>query len=243
MRNIMIATAAFLAFAASEAAAQACIGVPARDRQFDIAANFEIPQDSITGYGAEVTANLAGPLSVGASAMLFKLDLGDTGRLEFDDDFWSFGARAAYEATVRGVSVCPTVGIQRLKYSSDSPEFNSSFDVMGLQVPVGVGVGSRIELTPGTELMLFAIPQVVWQRVDIDLELFGSRLEEKQSDTNLGGELGLRLGTRRFFAGASVAKIWMDEPEDDDADEFGGRFGTNEAVLRFTLGVTLGGAR
>src|SRR5262245_4753874 len=82
--------------------AQACFGVPSMDGQYAISGGLGLTEGS-KSYGVNVTANMRGPLTVGAGYSMLDIDnVATNGN--------SFGAGAAVELkNMSSLSLCPTV--------------------------------------------------------------------------------------------------------------------------------------
>lgn len=214
-----------LGVAASPADAQVCAGFPTLQGQTSVALSSSFPQDA-DRFGGEASANIAGPLAV------FGAYERTTSRVQEGQHANTYTAGAALEVSDRfrgpfflGLSACPVVqgSLTRLQGA----------DVW--QVPLGVGFGSRIELDPTgrLELMPYAVPQLVWTRVDFDGTpadgilgpVFGGPATlEDQERTDLGIRTGVMVGAGRFFLGGEFENVFD--------DELSGTFGLR-AGLRF----------
>jgi hypothetical protein len=208
---------------ATAADAQVCAGFPTLQGQSSIALSSSFPQDA-DRFGAEVSANTAGPLA------LFGAYQRTTSNVQDGQHANTYTAGAALEVADSfrgpfqlGLSACPVV--------SGSLTRMEGADVW--QVPVGVGFGSRIELDPTgrLEVMPYVVPQLVWTRVDFDGAptnglfdpLFGRQdaLDSRES-TEFGLRTGVVVGAGRFFVGGEFNNIFD--------DGVGGTFGVKAGV-------------
>ena len=173
---------------------QACLGSPTADGQYAAAGSIGLT-DGAESYGAEVTANLVGPLSLGAGYSLIDIDAVETKGN-------SFGAGAAAELTFPAASLCPTA---RIIYSRFHEEvFGIVGTVTQIVVPVGFGVGKTLAAGPRSYVTLFGQPQFLWIRTEGDLSLGGGTLSESETDNEFGVDLGMRFSNASFYAGAAV---------------------------------------
>jgi len=211
--SVTIAAAAVLM--ASEAHAQACTGVPTRDRQLAAMGNVSLT-DGATGYGADMSANLRGPLSFSAGYTLMNYDAaGPNGN--------GVNADAAYELNVpslRHVSVCPTIGVQYAWVSDAGDKVSST------AIPIGLGFGKNVLDKANFDVLAFAVPQFMHVRSKIESATLG--FDATSSDNAFGSILGARFVGQRVFGGASVSLNTLDN---------------SSAVWGFTVGFVFGGHR
>lgn len=180
MKRLLLAfSLAACAAATSPLAAQACIGLPLADGDLWLAGI--VSEGDPTRYGAELTANLSGPLALSLDYL----------RAEDDADGYTLGARAAYELPYVVPSLCPTVGV---RYSS--VPVAGGEDATRVAVPVGFGIGKTLPLSPAASLTVFAIPEY-----SVFVESDGL---EDDGGGELGAELGALLGLGPLYLGASV---------------------------------------
>jgi hypothetical protein len=210
---------------ATIADAQVCAGFPTLQREASVALSTNFPQGA-DQFGAEASANLDGPLAVFGGYQR------TTSSAVEGQHSNTFTAGAALEVSDRfrgpftlGLSACPVV----------SGSFTKMEGADVWRVPVGVGFGSRIELDPNgrLELMPYAVPQLVWTRVDFNGQpvdgLFGpifGRQEAAvgQENVDLGIRTGVLVGAGRFFVGGEFNNVFD--------DGVGGTFGL-KAGLKF----------
>ncbi len=96
----------------SMAAGQACIGAPTGDGQFAIAGAVGFAEGG-TSYGAGVTADLTGPISLFGNYSLVTID-------DIDENANQFGGGIAMELSVPSVSICPVAGASYTRWSDSS---------------------------------------------------------------------------------------------------------------------------
>lgn len=194
MRRTGVGVFALLAVAiyAPSVAAQVCAGFPTVDRQFSFGGSLGFP-DGGNQYGAEVSYNVQGPFAVFGGVDIFSPD----GEGDSTDVFYAGGSYNLLSLSVgegaNPVQVCPTA---RVDYSS-----GDGYSV--LQVPVGVGLGTSLSLTPAAQLMPYVIPQLVVSRVSVD----GF---DSETETSLGVRGGALIGVGMFFIGAELEHLFED---------------------------------
>lgn len=197
--------------------AQACIGVPSADRQFGLAGAMGVTEGQ-KSYGGELSANLAGPITVGGGYALVKPDDVDTNGNHFQ-------GRAAYEMSVANFSVCPTSGVGYTRFHEE--EAGESATVTATVIPVGLGFGKSLRAGENMSITLSAVPQ--WLFVKNRAEMTGTiNMEAEESDNAFGADFGVNFGMRSFYAGGGVS-----------VNSFEG----SEPVYTFGLGVLFGGNR
>lgn len=208
-RQVLPALFAFAAFAAAgptAALAQACVGVPAANGQFAVsgAAAFEqaiagFPVEDVTTYRADLTANVAGPMSVGLGYATTQSDA-------MEENVNSFSGSASYERPVGGVSACATTGATYMSLpggdesAGDSPSF--------VTVPVGVGLGKTFRAGGSLNVTPFAVPQFVHMRFSV-----GSEDAETATANEFAGLAGLRVGVERFYVSGDVSHMFVEGAE------------------------------
>jgi hypothetical protein len=216
MKRLLTAAAVLALLTPAVAAAQACIGVPTTGGQFALAGEVAFPENA-TSYGADITADLVGPLSLGAGFAITKLD-------DIDENVTTFGGQAAYELPGVSVSACPVVGAE---YSTWSDTFLAgSVDISQLVIPVGLGIGTILQAGSSTDILLFAVPQFLHIRTTIEASDGVDSIDETESDNEFGAEAGVRFVFGSIFAGGGV---FMTSIEDDDP------------TFNLGLGVVFGG--
>ena len=195
-RRILVLPVAFaLAIVPAGLVAQACIGVPVAESQNAFTASVGFPENA-TSYGAAFRRNVEGPFSVGASYSLYSYK-------DVDPKQHAFGVEADYELPGLSFSACPTVGLGYSRMSADGGTLTA------FSVPVGVGFGTRIELSPSAALIPHVVPQWVWTRASI--EVAGESVSD--NDSALAALFGATLALPRFYVGGQVT--WVDRDNVD----------------------------
>jgi len=124
-----------VAASATEASAQACLGLPTLPGQFALGAHLETQTTTFAGYGARVVANTPFGFAAGASYRYDELpDFAETGH--------TFGGVAAVELPMPVTSICPVVEVlySTVESGAASGPFGST-----LRVPLTLGVGQRLD--------------------------------------------------------------------------------------------------
>lgn len=177
------------------AAAQACVGFPTLDRQFSFGGSLGFP-DGAKRYGVEVSYNLPGPASVYGGMTILSPD----GDGDSQDTF--FGGAAFDLASVplgaggTVLQVCPTAEVG---YSSlDGGSI--------LSLPLGVGVGTTVALTPTAQLLPYVIPQFAMTRISIDDF-------DSHSEWDFGLRAGGVVGFGMFYVGGELQRVFVDNAE------------------------------
>lgn len=219
VRKILETTALLMAllFAGhvGHAFAQACVGVPAPQGSVAISGDFGVT-DGAKGYGAGVTANLHGPVSLQAGYMLTSFD-------NVSDNMNTFGVGVGAELPNLAFSACPWAGVE---YGMWSSHFSGvDIDVTRTIVPIGFGVATTLEIAPDAGLSLYAVPQFLYFHTRISASDGFENLSEADSTTEFGTRLGFVLGTGAVYGGASVAFITIDD---------------SDPIFGISLGVILG---
>ena len=208
---------------ATAAEAQVCIGFPNQPAQAAVALSSNFPADA-DQFGVEGSMNLEGPLAVHAGYQR------TTARGQAGGHANTFRAGAALEVTERYVgpfalhlSACPTVSASLTRMEGAEV----------WQVPLGVGIGGRIEAGPqGTlEFMPYAVPQLVWTRARVEQgvqpglfdPLFGRQAAvAEREQTDLGLRTGVLVGAGRLYLGGEYSNVFN--------DGLGGTFGVKAGV-------------
>lgn len=203
-RQVLPALFAFAAFAAAgptAALAQACIGVPAANGQFAVsgAAGFT---EGASIYGGDLTANVAGPVSVGVGYAMTDID-------GAEENINEFSGTAAYEVSVAGFSACPATGASYSKISSED-EFGSASLSM-VTVPVGLGFGKTFRAGGSLAVTPFAMPQLLYMRASFDTDSEADGMSE--STNEFAGVAGLRVGVERFYVSGDVSHMFVEGAE------------------------------
>lgn len=198
------------------ASAQACIGVPSSDGQFTLigAAGF---MDGAKSFGGGVAANLVGPISLGAGYRLVTFD-------DLDTNANAFNANAAYELSVPSVSICPATGIEYMRWSEDVD--NVKVTITSTVIPVGVGVGRSFVAGDDFLVTLFALPHFLYVRGTVRGSEGNVSVSVSDSSNEFGSALGIRFGSRTFYAGAGVSITTIED---------------SDPVFSLSLGVNVGG--
>jgi hypothetical protein len=218
MKGVVLAAVVCLGAVPQIAQAQACFGVPSADRQTAIAGVLGFTEGS-KSYGANLNANLAGPLSVGAGYSLVDID-------DVSTRGHSFGAGAGYELKVPNFSVCPTV---RVNYSrAHEEDAGLEATVSELVVPIGVGIGKQFAAGTSSFITLFGEPQFLYIKDKFEVENDNLGLSFDEDDTAFGANLGITFGTSSYYVGGSVQ---LTSIEDSDP------------VFNISVGVLLGGKK
>ena len=213
--KLSVGIALGMVLVASDARAQSCTGVPTRDRQFAVMGDLALT-DGATGFGAGVSANLKGPLSISGGYMLTNYDVGGPSGNGIE-------AGAAYEVKLRKLSrmsVCPTVGVEYAWVSEAGEKLATTV------IPVGIGFGRNVVDKPKFDMMAYAVPQFMHVRSHMESEALA--IDATSSDNAFGSILGARFASARFFGGASVSLNTLE--------------GSNP-VFGVTVGYIFGGSR
>ena len=207
------------AVSAAPVSAQVCTGFPTVDGQKAITAAVGFPENGKL-YSVAGSVDLMGPLSVNG-----KLGLGTVD--EIDDKLYSAGANVAYELKGLGFSACPVVGLSysRMKMDGSDEEIEGSMTISSFDVPIGFGVGQTFAAGSSANFGLYAVPQFVISRGKAEIEIEGISVDESDTDTFFGANIGALFQTGSFFAGGSV---FLTSQEDVDP------------VFSVNLGVLLG---
>lgn len=175
------------------AVAQACVGFPTVDRQFTFGGALGFP-DGGKEYGVEVSYNLPGPATVFGGMDIYSPDVGDSRDMFF--------AGAAFDLLSvplgdggTALQVCPTAQVGY--FSTDG--------YSALQVPVGVGIGTTIAVSPSAQLTPYVVPQLVMSR---------SSFDSAEIDSDTSWDAGLRAGAvvgfGMFYVGGELERIFVD---------------------------------
>ena len=199
--------------------AQGCIGTPSRDGDYAVAANLGIASGA-KSYGVEVSRNMLGPLTIGAAYAMTDFDNTSTNGN-------SFGGGVAWELTMPGASMCPTA---RIMYSRvHESTFGGEATVNQIVVPLGFGIGKSFPASPGLSLLLFGEPKFLYIRSSVDASAGGlGSFSASGSNNEVGADLGLRLTSATFYAGASMSFTTIDN---------------SDPVFGLIVGAVVGGKR
>jgi hypothetical protein len=187
-RITFVVAAAFAAgFLATEAAyGQACIGVPIPQGSYGGQVDVGFGDGSIS-YGASVTANLAGRLSVGAGYGLTTADGASNAH--------NFSGRVAFELPGLPLSACALTGFRYVRVSGSDDV--GSVTTSSFLLPVGVALVHPFPLSLNVTVTPYITPQFL-----VRFSPSGDGADG-QGDTETGFELrkGIVVGIRRVFVG------------------------------------------
>lgn len=190
---------------ASEGLAQACIGTPTLNGQRAVTVGAGFPEWG-TNYNARLDVNLASPVSAygafthsSATGTAPNVNTGAVG--------------VAYHLPVSlpqvQISACPTLGAQ---YGMSS---TATTDQSQLVVPVGIGLGARVNLGGGMALTPYVQPEFYATRVTIR----GDNAQREVSDeTGLRATVGTALDFGPFFAGVDYISHYQADPRNLRSD-------------------------
>jgi len=171
---------------------QECIGIPTSDDERHLAARVGFSEGA-NSYGAEFGANLTGPLSVRFRGDFIDFD-------DFDDNGWSVAGEGTIEAgSALPVPVCPVFG---LAYAGVQ---DADFNILTFHAGTGIG-GSLSQNTAGS-FIVYAVPQLIVNRVSIDTDL----VEDSETETDFGAELGATLASARVFGTVALFVSTIDD--------------------------------
>ncbi len=190
---------------ASEGVAQACIGTPTLSGQRAVSVGAGFP-DWGTNYNARLDANLAGPVSA-YGAFTHTAATGTAPNVN------TGAAGVAYHLPVSvarqvEISGCPTLGAQYGVSSTATTEQSQ------LVVPVGFGVGARVDLGGGMALTPYVLPEFYVTRVTVE----GNGVRQVMDDTGLRATVGTALDFGPFFAGVDYTSHYQADPREIQAE-------------------------
>lgn len=192
--TLPLALAAGLAFVATDAAAQVCVGVPGSNGQNVIRGSIGFPDNANT-FGVEYFHHLSNsPLSIRARYAHVSVDVGD-------NNANLFGGGLSYDLQGRIGGFSPDLGFCVL---GDLTYF--SFDGgSGLEIPIGVGFGGSFAVGQGGDiaLMPFAAPAIYHSRFNPDVG-------DSQSSTDLDVVLGATAVFTGFHVGLDIQNLFRD---------------------------------
>lgn len=200
-RQVLPALFAFAAFAAAgptAALAQACVGVPAANGQFAVSGGAGFTEGASI-YGGGLTANVAGPVSVGVGYAMTDFDL-------IEENLNEFSGSAAYEVSMAGVSACATTGASYGSFSSDDEVEGDSPSLV--TIPLGLGLGKTFRAGGNLAVTPFAVPQYLHMRASSGLE--GA---ETETANEFRGVVGLSVGVERFYVAGDVSQTTLEGAE------------------------------
>ena len=191
--------------AAQEAHAQACLGIPAGPGRYALGGSVGFT-DGATNYGAGLLANLEGPLSVGATYTLTKID-------DVEENFNSFDGILAFELPLQGISACPATGLGYGRIGSDADQLGISVTLTNLVVPVGLGLGHTFSGSGSLSLTVHAMPQFLYIRTTGKASNGSLSIEETETANEFGTTLGFRIGLPQMFFGAGVSLTTIEDSD------------------------------
>lgn len=184
----ILALAAFLAFSASDAEAQVCVGVPGTGGQNVAAASIGFPTGGNI-FGAEFHHHMAGsPLTIRGRFEHINPDFGDSQN--------RFGAGIVYDLT-GAVAAFP----DELAFCFTTELMFGRFgDVNTFEIPIGVGFGSSFDLGDNGDIALipFAVPAIYHFRVG----------DGGGSSTDLDMILGATAAFPAFHVGLDIQHLF-----------------------------------
>jgi len=205
------------AVTAAPVSAQVCTGFPTVDGQKAITAAVGFP-DGGKLYSLAGSVDLIGPLSVNGNLNLGTID-------DVDDKLYGAGANVAYELKGLGFSACPVVGLSYSRMKMEDAEEEASLTVSSFDVPIGFGVGQTFAAGSNANFGVYAVPQFIISRGKMEMEVEGISVDDSETDTYFGANIGALFQTGSFFAGGSV---------------FVSSLENSDAVFSVNLGVLLG---
>ncbi len=200
------AVAAFGMASVSDAAAQACIGTPTLSGQRALALGASFPEHG-TNYNARLDVNLSGPVSAYGAYT-------HTETVPGTPNIHTVGTGAAYQLPVQidlgqvQLNTCPTA---RVEYAVAN---GNGLDQTHLMVPVGLGVGARVDVGQGVALTPYVLPEFYlnrWTQVQD-----GQR--QAMDGTGLRATVGTALDFGPFFAGVDYITHYQADPRERQFD-------------------------
>jgi hypothetical protein len=175
-----------LSLVATPAFAQLCVGVPLNVSQTSLSLRADMP-DGANIFALRAASHLIQPLTLAASYQLFSPEVGDSRH--------AIGADAAFEVPLgsSSVGVCAVAGAS----------VTLADDPRSISVPVGLALGTNVEIGPGLSVVPFAVPQLYWTRHSY--EGF-----DPVSDTNFGIEGGANLIVSNLAFGVVLERLFAD---------------------------------
>jgi hypothetical protein len=212
----VLATAFIAALAVpTGASAQVCMGIPIPARSFGIFGEYSTTEGA-DGIGANVTANVNGPLSVQIGYTLSMFD-------DSDENLNTFYGNLAYELPNMSFSLCPMAGAARSKASEEA--FGVELEASVLLIPIGIGIGREFTRGP-VNISVFAIPQFLHFRTEVSAD--GIIDSQSDSRNEFGAQLGARVRSGNLWGGAGFAFNTIEE---------------SDLVFSIGVGVAIGGSR
>jgi hypothetical protein len=198
------AAVAALGMAATDAAAQACFGTPTIQGQRALSAGVGFP-DGGTNYHARLDVNQGGPMS-------YQVSYQHTAPNGTGNRVNAVGGGVGYElpsAVVPGaveITGCPVVGA--------SYAFGTGTGApTRLDVPLGFGLGARVNIGAGLTLAPYVQPQFVVSRST--QQVAGQTV--RTTDHGFGATVGSSIDFGPFYAGVDYTTTqWNDVPASDN---------------------------
>ena len=175
---------------------QVCVGTPVADGGKMIGGRV-LFFDGGTRFGGMGTINPVGPLSFDANVDLIDPDA------EGADMGFGIEGRGIYEVPDLEIPICPVGGLSFFTIED--------LDVFG--IVLGGAIGTATTLTPNSDLILHALPQLIVSRASIDNEF----VDHSETESDFALELGGTITGERLFG--TLLVIIADE------DAFGFRVG------------------
>lgn len=178
-----------LSLVATPAFAQLCVGVPLDVGQTSLSLRADMP-DGANVISVRAANHFAQPLTLAASYQLMSPEVGDAQH--------AIGVDAAFELPLgaSNIGVCAVAGA----------DVTLADDPRSVEVPVGVALGTNIEVGPGLSVVPFAIPQLFWNR-------YSYEGVDAVSDSNFGIEGGANLIVNNLAFGAVIKRLFADFAE------------------------------
>jgi len=194
------AVAALGMVSAGDAAAQACFGTPTIQGQRAISAGIGFPEGA-TSYHARLDVNRGGPTA-------YQVSFSHDAPTGVGNSVNAIGGGLAYElpsAVVPGaiaITGCPVIGASYAFSGGDA-------DMNRLDVPLGFGLGARVNIGAGLTLTPYVQPQFVVSRTST--QVGGERVST--TGHGLGATVGSAIDFGPFYAGLDYTNTrWNDVP-------------------------------
>lgn len=187
-----------LAGPGQEVLAQVCAGGVTEEGEYAARGDLNV-RNGDTDYGGGVEANFPGRLAAQAGAT-------------FSDDRRRLDGQVTYDLTRGQVSVCPVVGAEHRTRTRD--EDHGEVDFNQLRVPVGLTVGSRLQVADGASLTPSAEGGAFYDRISQEGALDG---DWSDTDTGLFTRAGLTLSVGDAYFRGSVG-IDTQTAREDESD-------------------------
>lgn len=190
--KVFALAAAGVLVTAGSASAQAYFGTPVRDGGFAVRAEVGFP-DGGNIYDAVLDANLLGPISfqLFGGLLVPEGDASNAGR---------FGGKLGYALPFNAASLGIVAGVEY--QSMDFEILGEEFSMSQTIIPVGVGIGVDVPLSPTADAVLYAQPALMHIRASLE--------GESDSTNEFGIDAGAKVGVSRFVLGGSLRWINLD---------------------------------